>query len=227
MCVVEQHDNVAISFPAGWIQLYSLSATTTHRASLFYKTSAAAESNPLITHPSGNAIIAQCGSLRGADAVNPLDVAYAAQYAASSINVTSGSVTTLTANDMLLYMMHIANSPNISVAPSGPGGLTWTQQFYSLTPSGLRAAIGLYTASQTTAGTVGPISTTISSSSENHGVLLALHNASTLSVNVPSGTPVGDVMVAAISTTQRYQPSRRAWIPHSRRVVASQVEWPA
>ena len=146
VCLVEQRDNVAISFPAGWTALYSISTTTTHRASAFYKAAAATETNPLITHTGGNAIIAQCATFRGVDAANPLDVAHAAQYAASSTSVTSGSVTTLTPNVMMLYAMHIANNPTITVAPSGPGGVNWTQQFYSsVNNAGGRAAIGLHT----------------------------------------------------------------------------------
>ena len=60
ICLVEQHDNVVITFPAGWSQIYSISTTATHRASLYYKKAAASEINPLITHTGGNAIIAQC-----------------------------------------------------------------------------------------------------------------------------------------------------------------------
>ena len=201
ICVAEQHDNVAITFPAGWSQLYFITTTTTHRASAFYKNAAAAEANPLITHTGGNAIIAQCATFRGVDAANPLDVAYAAQYAASSLSVVSGSVTTLTANDMMLYAPHIANNPTVTVAPSGTGGVTWTQRFYSSTALGLRAAVGLYTGPKAVAGAVGPITSTISLASENHGVLMALHNGSTLSINVPTGTVAGDVMIAAIATT--------------------------
>jgi hypothetical protein len=201
ICVVEQHDNVAISFPAGWSQLYSLSSTATHRASVFYKASAAAEANPLITHTGGNAIIAQCATFRGADAANPLDVAQAAQYAASSASVASGGLTTVTANDMMLYAMHIADNPTITVAPGGTGGVTWTQRFYNSTALGLHSAAGLYTGTKAAAGAVGPIAATISAASENHGVLLALHNGSVLSIKVPIGTAAGDVMIAAVTTT--------------------------
>jgi hypothetical protein len=200
ICIVEQHDNVAISFPAGWKQLYSISTTATHRASAYYKMAAAAEANPLITHTGGNSIIAQCSTFRGVDPVNPLDVAYAAQYAASSTSVTSGSLTTLTANDWMLFAPHIANNPTI-VAPAGAGGVTWTQQYYSSTTLGLRSAVGLYTGTKATAGAVGPITSTISAASENNGVLMALHDGSRLSIAVPTGTVAGDVMIAAISTT--------------------------
>ncbi|HEU0188729.1 MAG TPA: DUF6701 domain-containing protein [Gallionella sp.] len=201
ICLVEQHDNVAISFPAGWTQLYSISATATHRASAFYKMSAAAEANPLITHTGGNSIIAQCSTFRGVDPGNPLDVAYAAQYAASSTIVTSGSLTTLTANDLMLYAMHVANNPTITVAPAGAGGVVWTQRFYSSTALGLRSATGLYTGPKAVAGAVGPITSTVSLASENHGVLMALHDGSRLSIQVPTGTVAGDVMIAAIATT--------------------------
>src|SRR5258706_483697 len=201
LCVVEQHDSVAISFPAGWSQLYSSSVTATHRASVFYKASAASETNPLITHPGGNAIVARCITFRGADAANPLDVAQAAQYAASSTSVASGGVTTVSANDVMLYAMHISNNPTITVAPSGAGGVAWTQQFYTSTTLGSRAAVGLYTGTKAVAGAVGPITSTISAASENHGVLMALHDGSRLSIRVPTGTVTGDVMIAAVSTT--------------------------
>lgn len=200
LCLVEQHDNVAITFPAGWTQLYSLSATANHRASAYYKVSAATETNPLITHTGGNSITARCSTFRGADSADPLDVAFAAQYAASSTSVTSGSLTTLSANDWMLFAPHIANSPTIA-APTGAGGVAWTQQFYSSTTLGLDSAVGLYTGTKATAGAVGPITSTISIASENHGVLMALRSGSRLSINVPTGTVAGDVMIAAVATT--------------------------
>ena len=76
VCLVEQRDNVVISFPAGWTALYSINTTTTHRASAFYKAAAATETNPLITHPGGNAIIARCATFRGADAANQIGRAH-------------------------------------------------------------------------------------------------------------------------------------------------------
>jgi hypothetical protein len=201
LCLVEQHDNVVISFPAGWTQLYSISTTATHRASAFYKIAAATEVNPLITHVGGNTIIAQCATYRGIDSVNPLDAAYAAQYSANSTSVTSGSLATLSASDMMLFAMHIGNNINSPNTPTGTGGVSWSQQVYNSTGLGSHAAIGLYTGSKATAGAVGPIASTISTAAENHGVLIALHNASRLSISVPSGTVPGDVMVAAVATT--------------------------
>jgi hypothetical protein len=206
LCLVEQHDNVAISFPAGWTQLYSISVSATHRASAYYKRSAATEVDPLITHPGGNSIIARCSTFRGVDAENPFDVAYAAQYAANSASVTSGSLTTLSADDWVLFALHIANNPTISAAPGGAGGVTWTYRYYSSTTQGLDTAIGLYTGPLATPGAVGPISATISATEESHGVLMALRNGSRLSIEVPAGTVAGDVMIAAITTSPENVP---------------------
>lgn len=200
ICLVEQHDNVAISFPAGWTQLYSISTSATQRASAFYKKAAATETAPLITHTGGGSITAQCSTFRGGNGVNPLDVAIAAQYAASSTSVTSGSLSTLAANDFMLYAMHVADAPTITVAPTGVGGVIWAQRYYSSTTLGLNSALGLYTGLKAAAGAVGPITTTISAAAENHGVLIALHDGSQLTIAVPTGTVLGDVMIAAIAT---------------------------
>lgn len=199
ICVVEQHDNVAISFPAGWTQLYSLSSTSNHRASVFYKVSANTESNPTITHAGGNAIIARCFRVRGVDGQNLQDVAYAAQYAANSNLIKSGTMTTLTANDLMVFVPHVAAAPSVSVPPGTSGGFSLTSRFFSTTTLGADAAVGLYTGTLATPGPVGPVSETVSLASENHGVLMALHGGSTLSIPQPVGTLANDVMVAAIT----------------------------
>ena len=192
LCQVESHDNVVHTMPAAWTQVYSLNTSTTHRASLFYKVSAASETNPLITHTGGSNIIARCTRFRGVDPGDPFDVAYAAQYAASSVTVTSGSLTTVTANDMLLFAAHLASNPSTLTTPSG-----WTRPYYSTTTG---AGIAMNYKLQASAAAVGPFTATASAAAENHGVLLALQPASSLTINKPTGTIAGDVMVAAIAT---------------------------
>ena len=192
LCQVESRDNVAHSMPAGWAQVYSLSSSATHRASLFYKVSAATETNPLITHLGGSNIIARCTRFRGVDPGDPFDVPHAAQYAASSATVSTGSLTTVTANDMLLFTAHLASNPGTLSTPSG-----WTRPYYSTTTG---AGIALHYKTQATPALVGPFTATASATAENHGVLLALQPASTLSISKPTGTVAGDVMVAAIAT---------------------------
>lgn len=201
MCVIEQHDNVAISFPAGWTQLYSLSVSATHRASVFYKISGNTETNPTVTHSGGDVITARCFRVHGVDANNLYDVAYAAQYAASSATVKSGGMTTVTAGDLMLYAMHVAGSVSVSASPTGTGISSLRQSFFSATNTGSHATVGMYYGVQSSAGATGPVTATLSTTAENHGVLMALHNGSTLSIALPSGTAANDVMLAAITVT--------------------------
>lgn len=199
-CQVTSRDNVAHSMPAAWTQAYSLNTSPTLRASLFYKVSAATEVNPVITHPAGGSIMARCTRFRGVDPVNPLDVAFAAQYAASSAAVTSGSLTTVSRNDLLLFAGHLTRSPTTPNALSTPGG--WARRYYSRVTT---RAIALYTRLQAAPALVGPITANASppatATTENYGVLLALRAAANLTINRPTGTVAGDVMIAAISTT--------------------------
>ena len=195
-CQIASRDNVAHSMPAAWTPAYSLSVSPTLRASLFYKISAASEVNPLITHPAGGSIIARCTRFRGVDTSNPLDVAFAAQYAASAATVTSGSLTTISRNDMLLFAAHLTRTPTTPATLSTPAG--WTRPYYSRAGN---SAIALHYRVQANPALVGPISATAAAAVENYGVLLALRAAANLTINRPTGAIAGDVMVAAITAT--------------------------
>lgn len=200
ICTVTQHDNVAISFPVGWKQLYSLSQSSGLRASVYYKVSGDTESNPTITHPAGDAIIARCFRVRGVDGQIPWDVPYAPQYTASSTAIRTGSLTTLTAGDLMLLVSHLAASASVSAAPTSGNNVTWAaSRFFSATTSGADASVGLYTGLQTAATATGPFAVTTSLAGENYGALLAVHHGSTLSIPLPAGTVANDVMVAAIT----------------------------
>ncbi len=182
--------------PAAWNQIYSLSNSTTLRASLFYKVSDASETNPVITHPGGGRIMARCTRFRGVDPSNPLDMAYAAQYAANTTNISSGSLTTTSSNDMLLFTAHLTDNGNAPSTLSTPSG--WTRPYYSRANNN---AIALHYRTQTAPALIGPIGATASSAAEHYGVLLALRTSANLTINKPSGTIAGDVMIAAITTT--------------------------
>jgi len=200
LCLVESHDTVAHSITAGWTTLYSLTGTA-QRASLFYKIATASESNPTITHSGGNSIIARCVAFRGQDPITPFDVAYAAQYSTSDLTVETGSLTTVSSGDLILFPAHIANNPG-SLAVTTAGGLTWTQSFYSATNAGLDSAIGLFYANQPAPAALGPLQATANNQAgESHGALLTLRSTSSLTINKPTGTITDDVMIAAITTT--------------------------
>ena len=195
-CQITSRDNVAHSMPAAWTELYSLNTSPTLRASLFSKVSGASEVNPVITHPGGGSIIARCTRFRRADPINPLDVPFAAQYTASNTVVTSGSLTTASADDLLLFAAHLTSTPTTPATLSTPSG--WTRPYYSQTTN---SAIALHTNTQAAPALVGPITATASAAVESYGVLLALRPDANLVIDVPTGTVVGDVMIAAITAT--------------------------
>jgi len=217
-CQVTSRDNAAHSMPPAWTLAYSLSSSPNLRASLFYKISAAAETNPLITHPGAGRIVTRCTRFSGVDPSNPLDVTSATQYAANSTSVASGNLTTLSSNDMLLFAAHLGANPNAPTTLSTPSG--WTRPYYSRATN---TAIGLHFRTQAAPALVGPISATASATAENYGVLLALRAAASLSINKPTGTVAGDVMIAAVTST----PSTIAITPPSGWILIQSQQQPA
>ena len=195
-CQIASRDNVAHSMPAAWTRVYSLSNSANLRASLFYKVSAASETNPVITHRAGGRIISRCTRFRGVDPSNPLDVAFAAQYAANSTTVSTPGLTTLSAGDMLLFAAHLTTNSNAPNPLSTPGG--WSRAYYSRANNN---GIALHYRVQNNPASVASVAASATPASENYGVLLALRAAANLTINKPVGTVAGDVMVAAISTT--------------------------
>lgn len=253
VCLVESYDNVTpvIASPAGWTLLYSLSNGTQSQASLFYKFAASSnEIAPVITHNGGGGIVANCAAFRGVDTANPFDAAFSPSASNADRTVETGSLTTASANTLLLFAAHVAGNPgNLGVTASG--GLNWKQSFFSTANnynyqqgdtyqagdnnqggnnsqggdnnqggdgnqggnnghSQGGAAVGLDYALLPTAGAVGPIVGGFSQSENSTaavstGVLLALRPAQSaangLTVKVPAGTAIGDVMLAAIALT--------------------------
>lgn len=179
LCAATSNDNNAHSVStSGWSAVYQIaqSATTQPRSSLFYKVAtSAAETAPTITHSSGG-IVAGCSAFRGVDTTNPFDVAYATSHYADttdSTNVTSGSMTTVTANAMMLFVGHV-NDNTCSLSASVAGGLTWSQSFCRDSNQGADELVALHYATKATAGAIGPITFTHTGNDDNRGVLLAL-----------------------------------------------------
>ncbi len=210
ICLVESRDNVAhaISSPTGWTKLYSFANGSSSQASLFYKFAAStSENDPVITHSGGSSIVANCSAFRGVDTSTPFDVSYAAASSSADNTVETGSFTTITAKSLLLFAGHMADN-HTSMSVTTNGGLTWSQSIFTTAANVNGQAISLFYASKTTAGSIGPIVGTVtysasSTAAVSNGVLLALRpKLSKLSINVPTGTVSGDVMIASIAVTR-------------------------
>ncbi len=201
LCLVVSRDNVAHAV-SGWIPLYSLTGSD-HRASLFYKIAGASESNPTVSHSGGDGIATRCSAFRGVDATTPFDVAHAARLTNNDDKINTGSLTTVTPNTMMLIAGHLNDNRAIGSGVTTDGGLSWTTAYFTEhNPSGGSndAAIGLLYANNSGTGALGPLQVDLDRNADSHGVLIALRPASSgLTIAVPGGTTMDDVMVASIA----------------------------
>ncbi|MBI3094006.1 MAG: Ig-like domain-containing protein, partial [Rhodocyclales bacterium] len=180
LCAATSNDNTAHSVATGgWAQVYQLAQTGSGnpRSSLFYKKAAsAAETNPTFTHTVGGGIVAGCTAFRGVDTTTPFDVAYAASHTADTVNsnnVTSGSMSTVTPDAMMLFAGHINNNNSCSLSASVTGGLTWNESLCFESNQGNDETVAIHYATLAAAGAIGPITFT-GGNNDNRGVLLAL-----------------------------------------------------
>ena len=182
LCAATSNDNTAHSVAtAGWTAVYQIAQSGSNpRSSLFYKrATSSTETNPTITHSGGGGIVAGCSAFRGVDTTTPFDVAYAAGHYADTVNsgnVTSGSMTTVTANAMMLFVGHINNN-RCNLSTSVTGGLTWAESFCWDSGQGNDETIAMHYAAKAATGAIGPITFTQSNTDENRGVLLVLRPA--------------------------------------------------
>jgi hypothetical protein len=184
LCAATSNDNIAHSVAtSGWAQTYQLAQTADFhpRSSVWWKlATSAAETNPTVTHTGGSGIVAGCSAFRGVDATNPFDAAYAQADTTASSNVTTGALTTVTANAMMVFVGHINNN-RCNLSASVTGGLTWSQSYCEDRdpPGGSNdETVALHYAPKATAGAIGPITFTQSGTDSNRGALLALRPAS-------------------------------------------------
>lgn len=201
LCLVESHDNVTHTISGGWNSLYSLSSSTGHRASLFWRIATNTSLNdPDIFHTGGNSVIARCASYRGVDQATPFDVPYAAANSAADTTIESGALSTITNGARVLFANHMADNPG-SLTMTTTGGLTWTNRFFSTTTDSNDSGIGLFDAGPLTPQAVGPVVATTSTSAESTGALLALRPAggNVLTISKPAGVLADDIMIASIT----------------------------
>lgn len=179
ICLAESADSVVHSSAStGWTRLYSLQASANHSASAFYQLAGAALSAPVITHTGGDDIVAQCYAYRNVDLVSPFDVVYGAGAGATSDDtsdstIESGTVTTATANTLLLFASHQADNFS-SLSVSSAGGLGWVQAGVANFNGDEDVGVAMHYADKVAIGPIGPLVVTSNQTGRNSGVLLAL-----------------------------------------------------
>ncbi len=198
ICVVESKDNVVATLPVGWTLLNTGNNGASHQASVFWKIAAAGETAPVVTHAAGSLVVARIAAFASVDIGNPFDVTNSFTSSNSDLTTEAASITTTTANALVIFTAHMALSYGSNTVTAGG---TLTQAFISAVSSGgSSASVGMYYATRS-AGVQAAVTLTRSSPSTaavSHGALIALRPAAGLIIPKPTGTVIGDVMVATV-----------------------------
>ena len=205
----------AMAAPAGWNMVLRQDTSSAVATATYVKVAGAAEPASY-SWSFGTAGEASGGiaSYVGVNTSAPIDASHA-QYNNSVSNVDNSGVTTTVANDMLVYAVGIVTATTVNV----PTGFTqeWRTASNTSTTSEMSQEL------LASAGATGTIHGTLSSATSNITYLIALRSAgaasppppsgiwlragaaanngaggSSLTINVPTGTSSGDVMVAFV-----------------------------
>lgn len=145
----------------------------------------------------------QISRFRGVDTSNPFQTVKPGVVAQDSDNIDTGIINTTSPTAMLLVAGYVSDNRNVAQ------GAGWSTSF-DFVHNGRRAkpdfGISLNYQPQTSAGAKSISNWGIGGNDENIGAIFALSPVvpapgGGLSINVPTGTTTGDVMVAAISVT--------------------------
>lgn len=112
ICIIISHDNINSTMPAGWIAIDDGTNNGTGeehegsimRTSVFYRRAITGDTNPLVTHPNGDNIVASISAYRGViTSGSPLDVVGTATVNSHSTTVRANSITTLTNGACVIF----------------------------------------------------------------------------------------------------------------------------
>jgi hypothetical protein len=174
VCAVVTHDNVAVTFPAGWTIYQAGNNTTAMRATLAWKRCVGAEGAFTITHTAGDGIVANVAVYRGCITDATVINASSLLANASSSTCTATGITTTVAGCMVIFTMHDSDN-GASSAQAATNPATFTERFDNASTQGLDEAVSGADAIRTTAGATGNATGTLSLGPDvNSGGLTAL-----------------------------------------------------
>jgi len=161
ICAVTTHDNVAVTFPAGWTIYQEANNTTAMRATLAWKRCTGAEGAFTVTHTAGDGIVATAIVFRGCLASgSPINISVLTANASSS-TCTAATITTTVAGCWLLFTMHDSDNGSSSAQSSANLG-AMTERFDNNSNLGLDQAVSGAHVAQVSAGASGGSTGTLS-----------------------------------------------------------------
>lgn len=136
ICAVSTHDNVVLSFPAGWTKYQEANNGTVLRGTLAWKRASGAEGAFTVTHTAGDAIVGNVAVYRGClTTASPINASVMTVNASSS-TCTAASITSTVDGCRLLFTMHDSDNGASSAQSSANLG-TLTERFDNATTLGL------------------------------------------------------------------------------------------
>lgn len=205
LCLVETKDNVTTTMPTGWTQLLSGISGSTHQAKVFWRKAATGDdTSPTISHSGGNSIIARIIGFYNVDTTNPFEGTASLTHSPSDLTTEAAGITTVSQGAMLVFTAHIAD--NNSSVDNANMVADWSDLFVSSTKKGSDSSIEAWNKIPTTVGAQPAIiAPRTGTSAISSGGMIALRPATpgfpSLTINKPTGTITGDVMVASIAVT--------------------------
>jgi hypothetical protein len=193
-------NGIAVNAPAGWTVVHNEAAVSNPKGGVFIKKAVGGETGTLsvttVANVTGNAMMF---SYTGVDTTTPLDAAAGtiSDNIGTDTVTTLPSITTVTANTMLVY----ANGANSgSATMTGPAGSTERVDQGALAGTGAKAG-ALYDEPVAAIGATGTRTITLSAAFKDWGAMMALRPAST------GGTPATVNAVKATGTGAAPSPS--------------------
>jgi uncharacterized protein DUF6701 len=178
--------------------LLTEATATGHRAAVYWRvaTNTAADTASIVrggNNGNRDVIMARMTAFSNVDTTNPFDGTDSIGSSTSN-TVATGAITVTNACSLRVATLHIADDNTITGAPAG-----WFQSFFSSTTTGNDTAISMYFFPVAASGAQASVSFTYSANDRSSASQFALRPAG-ITINVPTGTQAGDVMVATIVT---------------------------
>lgn len=215
LLLIEKGDNsTTMVVPASWTLLSSdTTSTTTHQAYIYWKYASDAETAPNITRSGNfNLIFAQIFAFRGVEKHSPVSGASpptppfdgntSITFSNADLTTEAGAITTLTPNAMILFAAMMANDHASIGTPAGSTPWATCGNCFSTTTTGNDGSLSLHYGVRATAGNQAAVTATRTGTggqgaAVSNGAQISLRPP--LTIDIPSGTTTGDVMIASIA----------------------------
>ncbi len=221
VALVHNRDGATLT-PSGaaWTTLHT-DDQTNHRTRVYWRLATGTDTLTVTktgTCTVNGVMIGQVARYNGVDFTQPFEatVRFGYQTAAAVVNHAGGTINATVANSLSLFAAMVSDNNTVNA----PTPATFTAAFNTLTATGNDANIALFHKLETTTGNKGPYASTMSATDPSTGVYAIVRPSLGLTIPVPAGTVVGDVMIASVTV----RPCSNAALPCTV-TVAAHADW--